>query len=67
MTEKDRYGPITVTLDHDSKQAEISLKRWNNPLSDKVIERLRQWALSVTEADYPDYQIIDKAVMHGKD
>ena len=39
MTRKN-YGPISVDLDPDTRQAIVSLARWSNPLPDQVINRL---------------------------
>jgi hypothetical protein len=60
MKTDTHYGPITVTVDHDAQRATLTIKRWNNPLSNQVIDRLHSWALSVTNVSYPGYKIDDR-------
>jgi hypothetical protein len=58
-TTETHYGPISVTVDHAARRAELTIRRRMEPLSNQVIERLHSWALSVTNASYPGYEIQD--------
>lgn len=68
MMSDTHYGPLNVVVHPDERRAVMTLKRWRDPLPGRVLRGLRRWAVSVIEADCPDYEIDDQTgLQDGED